>query len=143
MANGRNSGSGGEALERQIQAELQQRRLNNVVNKKRLGSDFLNDLKLPKVDNNPNTIEMSVNLRGQNVIDRQRMNIVNIEHRDKLEQKRLLSRHKNRGSDGDSLSRGTDNYRSNAYLGRDNLGKNERTSSRHHLDSVETGGKHL
>ena len=47
-----NSNAKGDVLERQIQAELHHRRLNQAIgsNQKRLGSDFLNDLKLPNVD---------------------------------------------------------------------------------------------
>lgn len=118
-------------MERQIQAELQHRRLNQ--NQKRLGSDFLNDLKLPSVvDNKPNDLS-SVNSRGQNVIERQRENINKVHAREKNEQKRLLSRHKNRVSDAERASqgnRGYDQYHSNAYQGSETASK--------HAYSVDT-----
>ena len=63
-----NSNTKGDVLERQIQAELNHRRLNQAIgsNQKRLGSDFLNDLKLPNVDLNarPGHNLGNVNQRG-------------------------------------------------------------------------------
>ena len=106
-----------DGLERQIQAELQHRRLNQAVNAKRLGNDFLNDLKLPQVDNGSRPGDMSsVKSRGQQVIDRQRENIEKIQSQELNEQKRLLSRHKTRDNNLDKLGRGSNHYRSNAYL---------------------------
>ena len=85
-----------------------------------MGSDFLNDLKLPSVDSQsrPGNDINSVNARGQNVIDRQRENLAQVAAREKNEQKRLLSRHKNRVSEADKLSRGRgyEHYRSDNYL---------------------------
>lgn len=65
---------------------------------------------------------MNANARGQNVIDRQRMVLAQVENRNRQDKKRLLSRHKNnRASEVDYESHGPDNYRSGSYQGQDSL----------------------
>lgn len=52
------------------------------------------------------------------MIDRQREKLAQVAAREQNEQKRLLSRHKNRASEADKMSRGRgyEHYRSDQYL---------------------------
>lgn len=99
----------------------------------------------------------SVNSRGQNVIDKQRENIERIEAREKSEQKRLLSRHKNRASEAErgrpSVHGYEPTYNSNHYLAREankhsySLDSSHKPSvsvgQRYQLAAIEQPSKHL
>ena len=82
----------------------------------------------------------TVNARGQNVIDRQRENLAQVAAREQNEQKRLLSRHKNRASEADKMSRGArgggyDHYRSDNYLAGEHVNGDHYSKNGVSLDS--------
>ena len=99
-----------------------------IGNTKRLGSDFLNDLKMPV--SALHTDENGLNARAQNVLDRQRENLAQVQAREKNSDQKLLY-------SGDKISSKAEDLVT--YDGNQYTGNNKRLHATGNENDEETG----